>query len=274
MTEAVAPIRLAVSESLVSQVNLNDARAAMQVWLKRMSQDLNIPIEFSPRVFDTSEEILRRARAGQFDAVALNVIEYREIADALDPGHVIAESDGEQYLLLTKSAGPVRRLSDLRGKRLTVLRAPRMCLAAPWLANLLKEGQLGESDQFFASISSDLKPSRVVLPVFFGQADACITSRRGFETMSELNPQVARDLTVIARSPELVVTFYTFHKNYHGVSRERFAKVYADMPASAAGRQLATLFQFQGLAVKEVSCLAPSLAILETSDRHRTGAAR
>jgi len=270
--EPPAPIRLAVSESLVSEVNLNDARAAMQVWLERMSKDLNIPIEFSPKVFDATEEILRRARAGLFDAVALNVIEYRQIADLLDPSHVIAETDGEQYLLLAKTGGPVRHLSDLRGKRLTLLRAPRMCLARRWLATLLKDARLGEVDQFFASVNTDLKPSRVVLPVFFGQAEACITSRRGFETMSELNPQVARDLAVIAGSPDLVVTFYTFHKNYRGLSRERFAKVYADMPASVAGRQLAMLFQFHGLVVREVGCLAPALDILDASERtHRTG---
>jgi phosphonate transport system substrate-binding protein len=273
--EPAAPIRLAVSESLVSELNINDARAVMQVWLKRMSQDLNIPIEFSPKVFDTTDEILRRARAGLFDAVALNIVEYRQIADVLDPGHVIAETDGEQYLLLAKSGGPVQHLSDLRGKRLTMLRAPRMCLATRWLTTLLNEAHLGDSDQFFGSITVDLKPSRIVLPVFFGQADACVVSRRGFETMSELNPQVSRDLSVIARTPDLVVTFYTFHRNYQGVSRERFARVYADIPASVAGRQLAMLFQFKGLAVRDIACLAPALGILESiGGAHRAGAAK
>src|ERR1035441_10793653 len=87
--------------------------------------------------------------------------------------------------------------------------------------------------------SSDL---RVVLPVFFGQSDACLTSKRSFDTMCELNPQVGKDLIVIASSPVMVVTFYIFHKNYHGVSRERFARVYSEVSTSAAGRQLATLF--------------------------------
>ena len=40
-----APVRLAISESLVSDVNLNDARAAMMIWLKRMMSDLNVVIE-------------------------------------------------------------------------------------------------------------------------------------------------------------------------------------------------------------------------------------
>src|ERR1039458_3771511 len=72
--DAGAPIRLAISESLVADVNLNDARAAMAIWLKRMMVDLNLVLEFNPKVFDTTEEIFRRARSGQLDAVALNVV--------------------------------------------------------------------------------------------------------------------------------------------------------------------------------------------------------
>ena len=87
--------------------------------------------------------------------------------------------------------------------------------------------------------------------------------------MRELNPQVGRELTAIASSPPMVLCFYIFHKNYHGVSRERFAKVYSDLRNSPSGRQLATLFQFDRLAVRDVSCLASSLTILDTSERDR-----
>ena len=267
-----APMRLAISESLVSDANINDARAAMTAWLKRMEVDLDLIIEFNPRVFDTTEEILRRARAGQFDAVLLNVVEYRQIADVLDPSQIIADSSAsglDRYVLLVKRSDGVRHLSDLRGRRLTMLKGNRMCVAMPWLSTLLDDGHLGRSEQFFASIISDTKVSRVVLPVFFGQADACLTSKRGFDTMCELNPQVARDMVAIATSPGLVVTFNAFHKNYHGAGREGFLRIYMDLPNNPAGRQLATLFQFQELVVRDATCLAPALAILDAADRVR-----
>jgi len=270
--EAGAPVRLAISESLVMDVNINDARAAMVIWLNRMMADLNVVIEFSPKVFDSTEEILRRGRQGQFDAVALNVVEYRQIADVLDPSQVIAEAGAagpEQYLLLAKRNSGIQHLGDLRRRRLIALKAPKMCVADAWLYTLLEEAHLGPSEQFFASVTADAKVSRVVLPVFFGQAEACLTSKRGFDTMSELNPQVAKELTVIESSPPMVVTFYIFHKNYHGVSRERFAKVYSEVPSNAAGRQLATLFQFDGLIVRDVSCLRSALSVLEAADRAR-----
>ena len=121
----------------------------------------------------------------------------------------------------------------------------------------------------FSAPITDPKVSRVVLPVFFGQADACLTSKRGFETMCELNPQVAKDLKSLAISPPMVVTFYVFRKNYQSVHRERLIKALSGLRNSAAGRQFATLFQFEEAVVRDADCLAPALAILDAGDRAR-----
>jgi hypothetical protein len=87
--------------------------------------------------------------------------------------------------------------------------------------------------------------------------------------MCELNPQVAKDLIAIASSPVMVVIFYVFHKNYHSPNRGRFLKVLSELHTSAAGRQLATLFQFDELTVRDGSCLASALGILDAAERAR-----
>ena len=268
--DAGAPVRVAISESLVADVNLNDARAAMMIWIKQMSADLNLVVEFNPRVFDPTEEILRRARSGRVDCVALNVVEYRQIADVLDPNQVVTEAGAagpEKYILLAKQNSGIRRLGDLKGRRLCALKAPKMCVATAWLSTILDQAHLGPSEQFFGSVTTDTKASRVVLPVFFGHADACLTSKRSFDTMCELNPQVAKDLTVIASSPAMVVSFYVFRRNYHSANRERFVNVLSRLRNTAAGRQLATLFQFGELTLRDAGCLASALSVLQTSER-------
>ena len=271
--DADAPLRLAISETVVADVNLNDARAAMQVYLERISHDDDIRFECSPKIFDTTQEILARARGGTLDAAALNVVEYRQIADLLDPSQIVTGTGtqgSDKYVILAKQDSGIRKLGDLRGRRLIMLKGFRMCVAPAWLSTLLDEGHHGPVERFFGSVVTDPKVSRVVLPVFFGQIDACLTSKGGFETMCELNPQVARDLTVLASSPVMVVTFYAFCMSYHGVYRERFAKALSGLRASAAGRQLATLFQFEGLTVTDAGCLAPAIAVLEKAERARS----
>jgi ABC-type phosphate/phosphonate transport system substrate-binding protein len=270
--ETVKGLRLAISESMVADVNLNDARAAMLIWIKKMSRDLNFDVDFNPKVFDSTPEILSRIRKSQLDAVVLNVIEYRQASEWLDSTQVVADGGAagpEQYIILVKRAGGMSALADLRGRRLIMQKGTRMCVAPAWLSMLLDEGHHGPTEQFFGSVTADSKPSRVVLPVFFGQADAGMTSKRGFDIMSELNPQVAKDLKAIAISPAMVVSFYVFRKNYTGVLRERLIKALSSLRTTTEGRQLATLFQFEELAIKDASCLSTALHILDLADRAR-----
>ena len=267
---ADAPVRLAISESVVGDVNLNDARAAMQIWIGRMTQDLNLVID--PKLLATTQEIVELARRGQLDAAAMNILEYRLISDLMDSSQIVnsAGADGfEQYLILVKRNSGFGQLGDLKGGRLCTLKNPKMCAAPAWLSAILAAGRHGPAQRFFGSITSDTKLSRVVLPVFFGQAEASLTTRRGFDTMCELNPQVARDLRVCVSSPALVVDFYIFRKNYQSAYREKVIKAISNLHSSVAGRQIATLFQFHELTVRDGSCLASALAVLEAADRAR-----
>ena len=268
--DGLPPLRIAISETMIEDVNLNDARAAMQTWIKRLQSDLGVAIEMDPKVFSTTDDIVRRIRAGQLDSAALNVVEYQPIANLFDPTGLLVgtgASGPDQYVVLVKRAAEFKSLSNLRGRRLNVLKSPKMCVAPAWLATLLGEEQLGPADGFFGSMVSDAKVSRVVLPVFFDQAEACLTSRRGFETMCELNPQVGRTLAAIASSPVLVTCFYAFRKNYQSPTRERFIDSHRTLLASVAGRQIATLFQFDELRVADASCLDGGLRILEKAER-------
>ena len=265
-----APVRLAISETVMGDVNLNDARAAMQVWVKRLTANLNVTLD--PKLFSSTQDILDRVRKGQLDAIALNILEYRQIASLLDASQIVnAAGDAamEQYLLLIRKSGGAKQIGDLKGRRLCRLNGPRMCVAPAWLSTTLDEGHFGPPEQFFGSIVDDPKFARVVLPVFFGQADACVTSRRGFETMCELNPQVGRDLVTLASSPPLTVSFYIFRKNYRNSEREKVIKAISSLRRSPGGQELATLFQFEELAVKDAECLTSALNLLDRADRVR-----
>jgi len=144
-----------------------------------------------------------------------------------------------------------------------------MGLATPWLSNVLDEGRFGQTEQFFDSVIVETKASRVVLPLFFGQADAGLTSKRSFDMMCELNPQVGKELITIAGSPPMIPWVFAFRKNYHDLSQASFAKVYSNLHTSVSGRQLSTLFQIGELTVRDISCLASALSVLDAADRAR-----
>lgn len=276
LLQAAPALRLGLSETLVSDVNMNDARAALLVWIKRICQEMELPVEYKPDVFDTSADLLKRIRAMQVDAVAINIIEYRQVAEFLDSSEVLIQDDGgkRQYVLLVKADGNAKKLSDLRGRKLILQRTPTMCIAQDWLNVLLATEHLEGRESFFASTVSEIKPAKVLLPVFFGQADACLTSRRAFEGMCELNPQVGRQLRGLATSPEFAPTCYIFRKNYKDASRQRWVKALSGLQTSVKGRQLLTLFQADGLVVKGAECLTTALQLLEQSERAKRVAGR
>ena len=267
-----APIRLAISDSLVADVNLNDARAAMLIWIKRISRELNVVIDYDARVFNTTKEIFDRVRGGVLDAVAVNAVEYWQIADLMDPKQIVVQAGAAglvQYAILARKSAGIAQLVDLRGRRLTVLKAPGMCVADAWLTTILSDGNLGPVGPFFGSVTSDTRPFQVVLPVFFGKADACVTTTQAFETICELNPQVAKDLVVVARSPAMVVNLYAFRRNFPVVRRERLINALSSLSSNQAGRQLAMLFHFEELVARDGGCMADSLALIERAERLR-----
>jgi ABC-type phosphate/phosphonate transport system substrate-binding protein len=106
-----------------------------------------------------------------------------------------------------------------------------------------------------------------VLPVFFRQADACVVTRRGFKTMSELNPQVSQRLKVLAASPGLVPTGFGFRPDYTDPLKNTIVAELARIKDSPAGAQVLTLFQSGSLEAHPLSCLDSAFELLATHQR-------
>jgi len=260
------PMRIAFSDSMLAGINPSDARAVLGVWLRRLCQDSGFEIELDSRIFAPAAEIQRRLRAAQLDAVVLNILEYRPVAPLLDPSEILQERHGQdmRYALLVPADSPARRAKDLQGRRITLHEGRTGLLAPHWLRTLTAPDP---PERFFSSITTEPKASQVVLPVFFGRLDACITTQRNFQTMAELNPQLLRKLRPIETSPELVITFYAFRKGYRSLHRDRLTASLAGLLATPLGHQIITLFQFSGISLRDVSALKETLALVEAAEK-------
>ncbi|MBL8218243.1 MAG: PhnD/SsuA/transferrin family substrate-binding protein [Bryobacterales bacterium] len=260
---------------MVPDLNIHDARAAMQVWLRRMGNDLHMRLDSVPQVFDRFDRIAAKLRQGELEAVGCNILEYRQLARWLNKSWVVVplQKTPLSYVLLSRTAAGGKGLADLKGKRLMLLASPNACLAPAWLTNLLHRDRHGESAQFFSEVARKSKAPQVILPVFFGQADACLATNDGFRTLCELNPQVAVRLRLVAASTEVVPMVYAFGEHVNAEALDRTLRVLADVPGSAAGRQVLTLFQYDRLEARSIDVLHGSLAMLAQAERvaHATG---
>lgn len=270
---SLATLRFGLCESLAADVNISDARAAMLVWLKRIGTDLRLNLMYPPQVFEAFPRIAAQLRQGSLDAAALTIFEYRQVAEWLHPNEfIVAARQGESgYVVLAQADSEVSSLAQLRGRRLVLTNNLSCSLAPAWLSNLLQGEGWETADRHFLSVKKVPKSSQAILPVFFGQAEACLVTNHSFLTMGELNPQVPRRLRVIASSPPVVTVVYGFHRALSPQTIGQTRQALAAVPGSAAGRQVLTMFQSDRLEMVGAGRLASSLAILDEAERRERG---
>lgn len=271
--QPVAPtkvFRLGFSSSTFSDVNENDARAAVKVWAHMLFKERGLPVEPEPRILTGPAAIAQALRGKEVDAIALPTHEYRQLGEEVDSRLFIGGlNEGkitEEYVLLVHQASDVRRIEELRGRNLVCWQNSRMSLGSVWLDTvLLKDGFPRAAE--FCRITQSSKLAKAVLPVFFRQAEACLVTRRGFKTMCEMNPQVNQRLRVLLTSPELVPSGFCFRRGYDDPLRETIIAELAKIRLTPAGAQVLTLFQSGSLEAHPVSCLESAFALLALHER-------
>jgi ABC-type phosphate/phosphonate transport system substrate-binding protein len=265
------PLRLAVSENVVCGVNLNDARAAIAVWSEEILKtiDIKMAIALDQDWVMPSDQLLAGIRGGKVDLFCLTVQEYRKVAPFVDTSRVITDDyGGDELLLVVREGSGIVNLAGLRGRSLILLESPATSLATPWLTVSLWQDGLEPPKQLFGRMTTSTKLSQVVLPLFFGQTDACVVTRRGLDTMVELNPQLARKLKVLLASPKMEGTFFACRKDYPDQLKKTILDGLVGLKSSPPARQISMLFQSPGFSLRDADCLSPANSMLDAYERH------
>lgn len=262
--------RLAVSESIIgNDVNGRDANLAMMAWRDTMVRESGLLVDFGVA---SLPQLVQAVRERRVDGFTLTTPEYLEVESYASPVLMVDERNargGDDYLLLVHASSGIRTLADLRGKSVSTYDNPRMCLAPAWLETLLAGANLGAPQSFFGRLAVFNKLSRVVLPVFFRQVDACVVTRQGFNTMCELNPQLGSQLHVLANSPKLVTSLMAFHKDFAPGQRQKLATALSGLDKTAAGQQALTLFESSHLVTADSSLLQGTVELIQAHERLR-----
>lgn len=271
--EELAPFHIGFSARTFSEVNENDAMAAVRIWSQALAQEGGIPADPQPKILRSMPDIILALTNRMVDCLSLTTEEYASLRPtfALD-SFVVARMHNyiaEQYLLLVHRDSGLERLADLRRHKLGVLSTARACLAPMWLETVLAREGLGPSAEFFSQQDPAGKITKVVLPVFFRQLDACLVTRNGFDTMVELNPQIGQRLKVLATSPAVVPVIFCFRADYHSPVRGRILTEITRWHTSPAGRQILTLFQSDSLEECPANCLDSALQLLDACEKLR-----
>lgn len=258
--------RIGFSSSVIGTVNENDAVASVRIWAQAMVAELNIAADPQVKIYQGFVQMENALRQKEVDCLSLTTGEFFRLRHLLDSNQLIIGATGdsitEEYLLLVRQSSNITTLADLRGKKLKMPDTPRAGLASVWLDTLLIRNGFSFNARFFNSVDVVPKMDKAVLPVFFGQADACVITRKGFETMAELNPQIGRQLKILATSPAVVPAFLCFRRDYSSEVKEKILREITRWHLSPPGRQLLTIFQTDSIVEQREDCLRNAMALL------------
>jgi len=267
----VSRLRLGFSTVMFIGVNENDARVSVKAFATIIAHEHDIPADPDPVLLpgtDSATELIVRYRLG---AVSMTTAEFWLLRRKLGFDRFLVSSDRndptETYLVVAREDGPVKTLANLRDRRLVELASPRMSLAAPWLDVALAKADLPPAAQLLRSIDENPKPTKVVLPVFFNQADACLITRRAFDTMAELNPQVGRQMRVVASSPAYIPAVMGFRDNLSPELKQHSIQAFNALNSVVYGRQTLAIFHTENVVEQPAAGFDGAFALLEEHAR-------
>ncbi len=259
--------RVAFSAAMFSDVNPNDARAAVKGWAQTVARQRGIATDPAPSIITDLPGLSEALLSNRVDAVGITTEEYWTLSRSTPLNPVFIAGNGgrlrESFVVLVHRESGLKTLADLHERKLLVYQNPMASLAPHWLDTLLLEDGHPLAAEFLKEATSDTKLTRVVLPVFFKQSDACLVTRSGFDTMNELNPQLGRTLEVIATSPEFVPSVFCLRGSYAPPFKDNLLTGLRELHLTPAGQQVLTIFKIDRLVDEPASCLDSSLALLE-----------
>lgn len=196
---------------------------------------------FKSEVFKSDAEFYQAIADGEIDLAPMLIEEYlnRPLGCNVDPvlqGVTADTGGGTELILLAREDFD---LESLGGQKLLMDSVQQ--LAVPWLDLVLAEEGLPENVEHFGIIGNRPQSKDVVLQTFFGQADACVTSKQAFDILAELNPNLRSRLKVLAQSEPMAMHVICVASNFDEQRRETLLKSLMELHQKPAGKQLLLL---------------------------------
>ncbi len=265
--------RVGFSKSVFSDLNPTDAKAAIRVWADSVARSKNLNLISDTMVYEETLELEQAVKHASIEVAVLGIDEYLNLRLPEAPKILFVGlrrgEPTEKALLLTQRSIP--NLSMLQNKRLNMLIDASSGMSTIWLNTLLLENGFPEAKQFFSDIREVNKTSQAILPVFFGQREACLVTEHGFQAMVELNPQIGRKLMALNAAPEIVPTIMFFSPGFNRSFKEDLIKGLLELHLDAKGQQVLMLFKTDRLIRSQDRFILDAQNLLEKYRRLKRG---
>lgn len=263
-------LHVAFSSRTFPGVELSDAQIAMELWARELSRNAGIP-KARVTIFNDVNEIREAVRHGNIHMVTMPPVEFLKYRRELKivPAYVAANKSGKdmENLIVVRRDSGMQTVRDLRGRTLAMASASHHGASLIWLNVLSMREGAGQATGFFRRLHETKNASQAVIGVFFRKFDGALVTRASLEACSSVNPQLDRELAVIAKSDSLVGDISCLPVNIGEKLRIAIDTAALTLHEKTVGRQMATLFQVNRVAPFKPSYLSGLEELLRERDR-------
>lgn len=209
---------VAFLRSMYNNVNYNDAKAAINVYLGELSKKLISGYKMKPFIFDNVDDMFKNSIKDNLADMNLNPIDFIKYKSKypMYPVYVSAGKNGplENYLLVVNKNANIKSTKDLKHKTIGMLYEKNNPIPGMWLDVVLNQNHLIRKEKLFKKIDIEKNESNLILSLFFRKLDACIVTTTSYETMIELNPQIQKHTKILISSPGFLTTISCFTRKF------------------------------------------------------------
>ena len=239
-------LQMGFSPKVFADMDTRDAKLAMELWAREVSQRMGMS---SPQVtiFSNQAEMLAELRRGRLHLVSMPAIEFLRNRAEIPyfPAYVSSNKTGrnmEQLIIVHRKSG-IQQLKDLQGKSFAMPNPAKNEAVSLWLDLLLRKNGYADRTACFRQVKEVAKAPQAIMAVFFRQADGCIVSRGSFETSKTMNPQLGKDLLVIAESNSLIGEVSCLPVGINPEFKAAIDTAALNVHGTSKGKQILTMFQ-------------------------------
>jgi ABC-type phosphate/phosphonate transport system substrate-binding protein len=228
-------------------MDIKDARAAIKLWIEEIGNQVGIKV--SGQIINDIRDVTQKINSGHLDMAVTPTLDYLYFKDEINAeiffSGIYHNNKSRKYVTIVHSENKQAPIVNTQGGILAVIEHDT--LSRLFLDTLLLRSNLQMADIFYSSILKKKKASQAVLSVFFKRADICVVPNSVYETMTELNPQVARKLKVVASSPTMLDTVGILRKGYDQSWKAPLTKSALELHRTTRGKQILLLFKMDRL---------------------------
>ena len=247
---------LGYSSHVFQETNLEDAKAATAVLIQKLIGEWGKNDYTHTKIYNQINTIEDDYKIKKLDILALTSYEYLTIRKRLNLTPLVAYAiDGEsldEILLVVRKSSDIKSVINLKNKKIIIYKPfkDNFSITEIWYKTLVLEAKENYNRYFADNITENYKASQCVYDLFFKKSDAIVVTKKLFNTVLLLNPQLEKELKVIERSNPILYSLLCYTERIKGhkdfTVNELIEKL-CNMKNSVTGRQFLSIFRINSL---------------------------